>query len=162
MKVNIMIVCITGTPGAGKTYLARKLTKEGFKHISGIDVIRKYRITEYFDRKRSCIVVDKKRFVASMLRECQGDCVVDSHLSHNLPRKKVSLCIVCKCELKKLYRRLKKRGYSQGKIRENLDSEIFDVCFDEAISEGHEVITYEKESDYGKILKKIRSFKKFD
>ena len=65
--------------------------------------------------------------------------MIDSHLSHYLPPKYVSLCIVTKCELKNLEKRLKKRGYVQTKIRENLDCEIFDICLNEAKENKHKI-----------------------
>ncbi len=34
---------------------------------------------------------------------------------------------------------MKKRKYSKEKIRENLDCEIFDVCYNEALEKGHKV-----------------------
>jgi adenylate kinase len=49
------------------------------------------------------------------------------------------LCIVTKCNLKELEKRLKKRGYNKAKIRENLDCEIFDVCLNEAMKKGHKI-----------------------
>lgn len=66
--------------------------------------------------------------------------IIDSHLSHYLARRYVDLCIVTKCELKELQKRLKKKGYSKNKIRENLDCEIFDICLNEAREKGHKVI----------------------
>ena len=65
--------------------------------------------------------------------------VIDSHLSHYLPKKYVKLCVVTKCDLKVLKKRLEKRKYSKGKVRENLDAEIFDVCLNEAKELGHKV-----------------------
>jgi broad-specificity NMP kinase len=39
--------------------------------------------------------------------------------------------------LKELRKRLEKRGYDGEKVRENIDSEIFDVCLNEAKDKGH-------------------------
>ena len=47
--------------------------------------------------------------------------------------------IILKCELKKQKKRLEKRKDSKNKIRENLDAEIFDVCFEEAKELRHKV-----------------------
>ena len=65
--------------------------------------------------------------------------MIDSHLSHFLPSKYVDKCYVTKCNLKELEKRLKKRKYSKKKIRENLDAEIFDVCFEEAKENKHDI-----------------------
>ncbi|MBI5073371.1 AAA family ATPase, partial [Candidatus Woesearchaeota archaeon] len=69
----------------------------------------------------------------------QTPLVIDSHVSHYLPKKYVDLCIVTKTNLKKLKKRLQKRNYSKAKIRENMDCEIFDVCLIEAQEAGHRV-----------------------
>ena len=56
-----------------------------------------------------------------------------------MPRKYVDKCIITKCDLKELEKRLQKRKYSKEKIRENLDAEIFDTCRVEALEAGHNV-----------------------
>ena len=66
--------------------------------------------------------------------------IIDSHLSHYLPKKYVDLCIIAKCDIKELNKRLKKRKYLKNKIQENLQAEIFDTCYDEAIKRKHKVI----------------------
>ena len=47
--------------------------------------------------------------------------------------------IIVKTSLKNLKKRLEKRGYNKLKVRENLEAEIFDVCFEEAKELGHKV-----------------------
>ena len=66
--------------------------------------------------------------------------IIDSHLSHYLPNKYVDLCVVTKCDLKVLEKRLKKKEYSKEKIRENLDTEIFDICLNEAKESNHKIM----------------------
>ena len=43
-------------------------------------------------------------------------------------------------------KRLNLRKYNKAKIRENLDSEIFDVCLVEALENKHEVIVIDTSS----------------
>lgn len=66
--------------------------------------------------------------------------VIDGHLSHFLPHKTVDFCIITKCNLKTLEKRLKNKGYSSKKVRENLDCEIFDTSLNEATELGHKHI----------------------
>ena len=66
--------------------------------------------------------------------------IIDSHLSHYLPERHVDLCIVAKCGLKELNKRLRKRGYGKSKIGENVQCEIFDVCLNEAKGNKHRII----------------------
>lgn len=139
-----MIICISGTPGTGKTTVAKKLAvKYKFKHIDGYYIIEKYKLSEGTDKKRGCIIVDKKKFSSAVLRECKEhdvNYIVDSHLSHNLPKKKVVLCVICKCDLKTLKKRLEKRRYSKSKVEENIQAEIFEICLSEAAAKKHKII----------------------
>ena len=80
--------------------------------------------------------------------------IVDSHLSHFINPKIVDFCVICKCKLKELKRRLKRRGYSEEKIRENLQAEIFDVCKEEASQLKHRFIEVDC-SEKGKIKENI-------
>ena len=87
----------------------------------------------------SAIVDRLNDILEKLIKNARKNLVIDSHLSHYLSNKLVDMCIVTKCELKELRRRLEKRGYHRSKIRENLDCEIFDVCFMEAVALGHKV-----------------------
>ena len=49
--------------------------------------------------------------------------------------------MVTKCDIGELNKRLKKRKYSQAKIRENLQAEIFNICYNEAFEGKHKIIT---------------------
>ena len=141
-----MIICITGTPGTGKSTLAKILLKE-FKYPL-LDIkkfIKEKDISEGYDKKLKCEIIDIKNLNKEIIKEIKrvkkefspDGIIIDSHLSHYLPKKYVNICIVAKCELKELEKRLKKRRYSKEKIRDNLDSEIFDICLNEAKEKGH-------------------------
>ena len=84
--------------------------------------------------------------------------IIDSHLSHYIPQKYIDLCVVCKCEISELKKRLKERGYKDKKIRDNLDAEIFDVCLTEAQEQyKHKILVVETSEGYkiSSIVKKI-------
>lgn len=137
------VVCVTGTPGTGKTLLAKALAKKlDYAYLDVNKVIEKYDLIEGHDRKRDCNIVDEQKLakiLVSIIKKSKKGIVVDSHLSHYIPPKYVSLCIVTKSELKTLKKRLEKRGYSKEKVRENLDAEIFDLCYNEAVENFHNV-----------------------
>ncbi|MEM4267849.1 MAG: adenylate kinase family protein [Candidatus Woesearchaeota archaeon] len=141
-------IIVTGTPATGKTTFAKQFAKEkGYFYLDLNNLIKENRIYSGYDRKRKSYIVDIRRLikpVVKIIRQYKGKVVIDSHLSHYLPPKYVRLCIVTKCPLKTLKRRLEKRGYSKAKIRENLDAEIFDVCFIEAKEMGHRVKVIEQ------------------
>ena len=137
-----MVIIVTGTPGTGKTTYAKKLAEE--KSLVYVDVtllIKENKLFEKYDKKMDCVVVDIKKLNKELIKFIKKNdkVVIDSHLSHYLPPRYVDLCIVTKCDLKTLEKRLKKRKYSKAKIRENLDAEIFDTCRIEALEAGHKV-----------------------
>ena len=137
------IIAITGTPGTGKTSLARelaKLLKAGYVDVELL--IRQKGLAEAYDKKRKTFVVDESKLSKAILSELKPSrlCVVDSHMSHFLPARRVSLCIVARCSLRALKKRLEKKGYRPAKVRENLDAEIFEVCLQEARERDHKVI----------------------
>jgi len=85
--------------------------------------------------------------------------VVDSHLSHYLPKRYVDLCIVVKCGLKVIEKRLKKRKYDKEKIKENIECEIFDICLNEAKGKKHKIVVINttKGINISEISKKIKA-----
>jgi len=159
------VIIISGTPGTGKTTLAKKLAKKlDFEYIDINKIIKKYGLSGGYDKKRKCEVVDikklnkrliktinqykklslkKKSINKESLRKIKNKIkglIIDSHLSHYLPPRYIDLCVITKCNLRILQKRLKKKHYSKEKIRENLDCEIFDICLNEAKENKHEMI----------------------
>ena len=155
------IIIITGTPGTGKTVLAKKLANLlNFTYIDVNQIIKSNKLKSNYDKKRSTYIINTNklnRILISLVKNTNKSLIIDSHLSHYLPSKLVDLCIVTKCDLKVLIKRLRKRKYSLNKIRENIDSEIFDICLNEAIEDNHNIMIIDtsKKINYKKIVKKI-------
>lgn len=137
-------IIVTGVPCTGKTTLAKNIAKLlKFKYIDVNKIIAKYNLTSGYDTKRKSKIVDTKKLsniLIKLIKSSKKRLIIDSHLSHYLPRNYVGLCIVTVCELKTLRKRLKNRGYNVNKVRENLDAEIFDICLQEAIENKHNII----------------------
>ena len=145
MKRN-PIICVTGTPGCGKTVYAKKIARTyNLTYVTLHDILRQEKLYVSYDKTMKSYVYDERaveKFLTGLIRAArtlkQG-LVIDGHLSHYISSKYIDQCIVMKCDVKTLQRRLKKRNYSQQKIRENLDAEILDVCLVEAKERGHHV-----------------------
>jgi adenylate kinase len=138
------IICVTGTPGCGKTTYAKKLSKEKkLPYVNVTGLLKKKKMHERYDRSLQTYVFDVKKVVklcVDLIKVAQkkGEgLVLDGHLSHYVPSIYIDSVIVVKCDLKTLKKRLEQRKYSQKKIRENLDAEILDVCLIEAKELGH-------------------------
>ncbi len=139
-----MVIIVTGTPGTGKTKVAKSIASRlKFKYIDINKIIKENKLVVGYDKKRNTNIVDDKKLVkilVSMIKK-NKKVVIDGHLSHYIPSRYVDLCIITRCDLKTLKKRLKKRGYSKEKIRENLDSEIFEIILNESLALKHKVFT---------------------
>ena len=140
----VKVIIVTGTPGTGKTTLAKALAKRlGFIYVDVNKVIEKCRLSEGYDQRRRCKIVDTENLSKALIKSinrASKSLVIDSHLSHYLPPEFVGLCIVTRCRLGELKKRLEAKGYNEKKVRENLDCEITDFCLIEAKELGHDVL----------------------
>ena len=146
------VIIITGTPGAGKSTLAKKLAQE--LKFQRVDLDKHYKvISTGYNKKKQSYDIDIKKFTRLIKEKAKTrNIIVDSHIAQLLPK-----CIALTCsDLKKLKRRLQNRNYSKKKIRENLDVEIFQVCLQEARERGHKIIIVDACKDINlKLIHKI-------
>jgi len=139
-------IVITGCPGTGKTTLAEELGKElGLKviHVDR-DFIKENDLGLGFDKDRDSVEVDLEKLEDFLKGE---KAIIESHLLCEIELKD-ALVIVLRCDPSELRNRLEKRGYSEGKIRENVEAEIVDYCVEKArenYSEVHEVETTDRD-----------------
>ena len=156
-----MIIIVSGTPGTGKTTLSKKLAKElKFKYVDVNKIIKRFNLIESYDKARKTNVIDIYKLNRVLIKFIkQGkNLVIDGHLSHNLPKQYVDLAVITKCNLKKLEKRLERKRWSKSKIRENMDSEIFNICFEEAKQQKHKILVVDttKRVDIDKLSRNIQ------
>ncbi len=157
-----MRILLTGSVGTGKSALAANLAKKlGYTHICVSRLLKKHKeLVSGYDKKRKASIVDTGRLVKFLLKILKNNknIIIDSHLSHHIPSKYVDLCIVAKCDIKVLSKRLGRRGYNKDKIIENVQAEIFDVCLEEAKNMKHNIMVVDttRKYDMNKIIRNIR------
>ncbi len=122
------VIALTGTPGAGKTSVAKELSKKGWVHLELNKLVEKQKLYSGWDKKRKTWIVNEKKlekFVGNFIKENpEKNIVVDSHISHILPAKFFSEVFVLRCVPAVLKKRLKSKKWSREKIRENVEAEI--------------------------------------
>jgi len=143
------MLAITGTPGVGKTTVAKILERKGYRVGSVNEIAKKYGCVE---EEEGCLVVDIEKLRKSFSENLD---FIEGHLSHYLADK----CVVLRCNPLVLKERLKSKGWNNEKILENLEAELIDQILIEALEvcvEVHEIDTTEKTpEDVANIVEKI-------
>ncbi len=153
------LIIITGAPGTGKSTLAKILAQKLGYHR--VNLHRYYKqLSISYNSKKQCYDIDFTKFKSFVQQQTKKhpQLILDSHISHLLPKRMVDLCIVLTCSnLKLLKKRLEQRNYSQRKVRENLDAEIFQICLMEAKEKKHKIIVIDTSKNYSlqQLLEKI-------
>ena len=132
------VIVVTGTPGTGKTTLAKNLAKEiDAGYVALTQFISERKLYTGFDWERGSRVVNLARASASLHRfllESRRATVVDTHIPEGIvPKELVKLVFVLRCHPRILEKRLAKKKWKQSKIRENVLAEMLDVCLINAV-----------------------------
>lgn len=128
-----MKLAITGTPGTGKSTIA-DMVNAGFKVIHVNDLIKEG-FNEGVDERRNCLIADIDK-LSDHVKELKGDVILEGHVAHLLP---ADMVIVLRASPVALKERLLRRGWSEAKIRENIEAEALDLILVEAM-QGHKKV----------------------
>jgi len=126
------IVAISGTPGTGKTALSDELRSRGYSVLDINEHIRTNDLLGEKDEERDTFLVDIDMLDRS-IRDIPKDdetIFLDSHMSHCLDSDAI---FILRCCPDVLSDRLRRRGYSEAKVIENVQAEILDVILCEAV-----------------------------
>lgn len=129
-----MIIAITGTPGTGKTEVAKALAKLlGWWSVSLNDLAEEEDIYKGYDKERMCKIIDMKRMRqdVNILAISHKNMIIEAHYAHEMPSDVV---VVLRTEPKVLRKRMIEKGFHAEKIAENMEAEMTDVIKEEAIA----------------------------
>ncbi|MCC6015516.1 MAG: adenylate kinase family protein [Desulfurococcaceae archaeon] len=129
---------ISGTPGTGKSSVARELSKElQIPVIELSEFVVNNNLYLYYDAIRNSYVVDEEKLrnsIAKLYRE-RGAFIIVGHYVEILERDLYELVIVLRRNPIELLNILKTRRWPDSKVAENVEAELLSVCTFNAIEE---------------------------
>lgn len=141
-ELKLPNILITGTPGVGKTSLAMLLTDslnernnlsgKQFNYVNIGKLITDKKLYTEWNTEFDVPEFDDEKVLQELdplINE--GGIILDFHTSDFIPEEWVNLVVLLRCDNTILYDRLKARGYSEKKIKENIECEIMEVTSEE-------------------------------
>ena len=133
------IIIVTGTPGVGKTILAKPLAERtNSVYLSLGELVKKERLYRRYDRASKAFEIDErrlhKRLIEYFARNKAKGIVIETHsLGPFLPRRPQMVALILRLDPVVLARRLRARRWPRRKIWENVEAELVDVSLYQAV-----------------------------
>ncbi|MBR9707196.1 MAG: AAA family ATPase, partial [Candidatus Diapherotrites archaeon] len=127
-----MKILITGTPGTGKTTVSEKLSKD-----LNLPVVNEKSFSETHGlgdeiKEQDLLEVDLEDLENALLKDLKTEWILEGHMVCQV-QVKPDFVFVLRSSPGKLEPLLKKRGYPEQKVNENLMAEFIDYCKVQAI-----------------------------
>jgi adenylate kinase len=130
-------VALTGTPGVGKTSLAKVAAAKGWRVVDVKAWAREAGCVAGHDELDEADAIDVEALAAKVPADDGARVLYEGHLSHLLG---LDESWVVRCDPAVLRPRLEARGYKPAKVEENLEAEALDVILQEALDQDAFVI----------------------
>ncbi|KAK4279251.1 hypothetical protein QN277_016980 [Acacia crassicarpa] len=127
-------ILVTGTPGTGKTTMSSALAEAiQLRHINIGELVKEKNLHDGWDDELDCYVINED-LVCDELEDIMegGGNIVDYHGCDFFPERWFDCVVVLQTDNSVLYDRLSKRGYTESKLSNNVECEIFQVLLEEA------------------------------
>lgn len=150
-----MKIAISGTPGSGKTTVARILRRMGYKVVDLKRFAVKNGCVTGVDKKRGTLELDVGLLNKKIKEKVKVDAFLEGHLSHLMD---VDYIVVLRCRPSVLAERLRRKGWKRKKILENVQAEALGVITWEAMGRINNSYIFELDTtvaDLKDILKAI-------
>lgn len=141
-----LVVVIAGTPGVGKSTVAKALAEElNGVYVNLSELALSKSLVSYYDDERGTYVIDEEKLLGEVMRIIDSNrvVVIDTHYPEILPNSVVDYVFVLRMNPLKLIDRLKNRGWPARKIKENALAELLSVVSTNAIGVFDENKVYE-------------------
>jgi adenylate kinase len=131
------VIALSGTPGTGKSavgqLLATKLSVECLE-LNQLVIDHRFYLGEDADRRTLIADVDKLRnHLEKLLDDTRARYVIVGHFADEVPKHRLEVLVILRCNPIILTQRLRKRGWSEEKIIENIQAELLGECTAQAL-----------------------------
>ena len=142
------VLVLTGTPGVGKSSVARLLASRlNGVHINLSELVKSKGLDCGLDRKRETLIADTKNVakkVEEIVAQSDGYVVVEGHFAVDVVKAEDAfLVLVLRRNPDELRGVLRARAFRESKVVENVAAEILDVCLIDAVEAYGEEKVYE-------------------